>query len=139
MKRKIFMTMLTVALICWSTSFSAYAAGPDFFTAAIYADGTAWATKGLSDLPAPNEYNQQSFDLLFGFVNGADGQLAVSEAGPGNPLYNGGRWDLQLAMWLIADPPVVVSYDEVMWHVAQGDLVTTPAYSYFLCPLLPLK
>ena len=138
LKKTYFITVI-IALMVWAFSFAVYAAGPNLFSAAIYADGEAWATKGLGDLPAPNENNQQSFDMLFAFVNGADGQLPVAEAAPGNQLYNGGRWNLQFAMWMISDPPVLTSFDEIEWYEARNELVTTSANQYFECPLLPLK
>ena len=90
MKKKMLALTLALALLI-VTVIPAFAAGPGFGPA-IYADGVAWSTKGTADLPAPNDQDRQSFDGLYKFTNGVDGQLAVSEAGPGNPAYNGGRW-----------------------------------------------
>ena len=139
MIRKLTIIALAMTLMVWSTVFSVYAAGPDFTTPAIYADGEAWATKGLANLPPPNEHNHQSFDKLFAFTNGADGQLPVAEAAPRNPKYNGGRWDLQLVTWLLGNPPTVMSYDELDGHYADGHLIISSGNTYFECPLLPLK
>lgn len=63
--------------------------GPLGFTGRIYADNEVWATKDVADLPLPNDNNEQSYDKLFPSL-GTD-LLAVAEAGPGNPDYNGGR------------------------------------------------
>ena len=126
----------------------AYADAPNFGPA-IYGDGEVWGTKGLADLPAPNGHNDQSFDKLFIFVNGAPGQLAVSEAAPGNPAYNGGRWSAQTVMWTQAgldahDPlPVLTSYDDIQLHYSLGHLAIASGNpsggrSYFECPLLPV-
>lgn len=139
MIRKLTIISMVFALMVWVTSFSVFAAGPDFFNPAIFADGEAWATKGVADLPPPNEHNHQSFDKLFSITNGANGQLPVAEAAPGNPNYNGGRWDLQLVTWFITNPPIVMSYDMIEWHFNNGDLMITSGNSYFECPLLPLK
>jgi len=139
MIRKLTIISMVFALMVWVTSFSVLAAGPDFFNPAIFADGEAWATKGVADLPPPNEHNHQSFDKLFSITNGANGQLPVAEAAPGNPNYNGGRWDLQLVTWFITNPPIVMSYDMIEWHFNNGDLMITSGNSYFECPLLPLK
>lgn len=113
---------------------------PDF-SAGVYADGEAWGTKATTSLPAPNGRNDQSFDKIFVFTNGADGQLPVGEAAPGNRDYNGGRWTVRLATW--QDPPhpitVLTSYDEVMFHYNLGHLTITDAETYFQCPLLPVK
>lgn len=139
MMRKLALIKMVLILMAWFIVFSVYAAGPDFFNPAIYADGEAWATKGVADLPPPNEHNHQSFDRLFSFTNGASGQLPVAEAAPGNPNYNGGRWDLQLVTWIIANPPVLTSYDEIEGYSEDGYLFITSGNSYFECPLLPLR
>ena len=138
-----------VSLIVFSTL--AMAAGPNF-SPAIYADGSAWGTKGLSDFPAPNEHQLRSFDKLFMFVNGAMGQLPVAEAGPGNPMYNGGRWYTHVAIWTaeagnfyLQGLPVLTSYEEIAWNVDMGYLMVMPGTPnggpprFFECPLLPVK
>lgn len=122
------------------------------FMPAIYADGAVWGTKGNSTLPAPNDRNEQSFDKLFKITNSnnPDGQLPVAEAGPTNPLYNGGRWWSQTVTWTaqgfadLGTVPVLTSYQEVLDQQALGHLTITPgdpggAYPYFQCPLLPVK
>ena len=71
------------------------------FGAAVYGDGEVWGTKGTTDLPPPNEHNAQSFDKLFKVVNSNNPgvQLPISEAAPGNPDYNGGRWATYVVTW----------------------------------------
>lgn len=144
MLRKISLLMLLVLMFGLMIAGPASADAPNF-SPAIYGDGVAWGTKGLADLPAPNDHNAQSFDKLFQFTNGAAGQLPVAEAAPGNPNYNGGRWNAQSVTWTAAglaahDPlPVLTSYDEVMFHYNLGHLSITSANSYFECPLLPVK
>jgi len=126
--------------------------GAPNFSPAIFADGSAWGTKGLSELPAPNENNVRSFDKLFVFVNGAMGQLPVSEAGPGNPMYNGGRWFTHTAMWTAQGGvfynnvfPVLMSFEDIDFNADLGYLTIVPGSPaggpppYFLCPLLPVK
>lgn len=122
------------------------------FTPAVYADGEVWGTKGTTPLPAPTDGNEQAFDKLYIISNGmAMTQLPVGEAAPGNPDYDGGRWDTELAVWT-ADflmsvggvAPTLMSADEVLDHVELGHLLLmghpmgpgTPP-SYFQCPLLP--
>jgi hypothetical protein len=127
----------------------AYAAAPNF-SPAIYGDGELWGTKGLGELPAPNGHNNQSFDKLFIFVNGAPGQLPVSEAAPGNPAFNGGRWSAQTVLWTDAglaahDPlPVLKSYADIQLHLSLGHLAIAHGHpaggpDYFECPLLPVR
>jgi hypothetical protein len=114
---------------------------PDF-SAGVYADGKAWGTKGTTSLPAPSDTNAQSFDPIFVFMNGAEGQLPVGEAAPGNPMYNGGRWSAYAATWIEDLPhpkPVLTSYDEVRFHADLGHLILEEIGLYFQCPLLPVK
>jgi hypothetical protein len=114
---------------------------PDFGPG-VYADGETWGTKGTTSLPAPNDNNQQSFDKIFVVTNGAEGQMPVGEAAPGNPMYNGGRWWVHTATWIEDLPhpkPVLTSYDQVMLHAGLGHLIIEDAGIYFQCPLLPVK
>ena len=122
------------------------APGKPNFTAALYGDGELWGTKGTTELPAPNGKNNHSFDKLFVFINGEAGQLPVSEAAPGNPDYNGGRWFTHTVMWTMgATPTVLTSYDDVMYHYDLGHLAIAAGSfdggppDYFQCPLLPVK
>ena len=140
MIRKISAITLGMALMLWMISVPVLAEGPNFSNPAIYADGEVWATKGLNPFPAPNGKNNQSFDFLFIFTNGADGQLPVAEAAPRNPLYNGGRWNAYSATWNEGfDPHVVKSYAELTGLVADGYITISHAGIYFECPLLPFK
>lgn len=125
--------------------------GKPNFGPALYADGEAWGTKATTGLPAPNEHNTQSFDKLFVITNGADGQLPVAEAAPGNPAYNGGRWITHTVVWTDAgimhhgEVPVLKSYADVMLHAGLEHLTITEGSfeggppDYFQCPLLPVK
>jgi hypothetical protein len=148
MSRKRFIVLLVLAISLFQVV-PAFASGPDFMPH-IYADGVAWSTKGLNPFPAPNAASLGSFERLYGFTNGAAGQLAVAEAGPGNPAYNGGRWYAQTATWTAAglaaynnDVPVLKSESEVQDQVAMGYLTVTPGAAsgptFFECPLLPVK
>ena len=142
MIRKFSAITLSMALMVWMVSLPVFAEGPNFSNPAIYADGEVWATKGLNPFPAPNGKNNQSFDFLFLFTNGADEQLPVAEAAPRNPKYNGGRWNVYSATWegdIANDPPVVMSYAELSAYVADGELTISHSGVYFECPLLPFK
>jgi hypothetical protein len=127
--------------------------GKPNFTPQIWGDGELWGTKGAAALPAPTENNAQSFDKLFVITNSnnPEGQLPVSEAAPGNPDYNGGRWFTHTVMWTQAGfdahgtVPVLTSYEDIMLHYNLGHLTITPGtfeggpLAYFECPLLPVK
>jgi len=122
------------------------------FEPRVYGDGQVWGTKGNATLPAPNEHNRQSFDALYVFTNSNNpDQLPVSEAAPGNPDYNGGRWFTHTVEWTAEGfmaygvVPVLKSYDDVQYQAGMGYLVITPGSFpdgprvYFQCPLLPVK
>ena len=152
MFRKILFHVLGIMLI--STTLSAFAnPGQPNFMPALYGDGEVWGTKGTTTLPAPNEHNRQSFDVLYVITNSNNpqGQLPVSEAAPGNPNYNGGRWFTHTVDWTEegfmthGTVPVLTSYDDIMYHFDMGHLVITQGSfpggppRYFQCPLLPVK
>jgi hypothetical protein len=123
------------------------------FSERVYGDGVAWGTKGNSVLPAPNEHNRQSFDALYVITNSNNpqGQLPISEAAPGNPEYNGGRWFTHTVEWTAEGfmaygiVPVLKSYNDIQEQENLGYLVITPGSFpngppvYFQCPLLPVK
>lgn len=144
--RATLLTAACIALLAGTTG----AQQPNF-TPAVYGDGEVWGTKGTTDLPEPRGNNLDSFDKLFVIVNGAPGQLPVSEAAPGNPRYNGGRWFTHTVMWTAEglaahDPlPVLMSYGDIQLHVELGHLVIAPGSPaggpapFFQCPLLPVK
>jgi hypothetical protein len=127
--------------------------GKPNFMPSLWGDGEVWGTKGTTTLPAPNANNLQSFDVLYVVTNSnnPEGQLPVSEAAPGNPDYNGGRWFTHTAEWTEAGfldhgiVPILKSSDDIMTHEALGHLVVTPGSFaggppvYFQCPMLPVK
>jgi len=133
------MVVLVVVMVAAVAVIPAFADGPNFGPA-IYADGVAWGTKGNSDLPAPNDHDRQSFDGLYKFTNGVEGQLAVSEAGPGNPAYNGGRWIEYFVTWNITPPDdPITSFEQLDGFIQAGDVTVVESGNYFQCPLLPVK
>jgi hypothetical protein len=148
--------VLFVVMLSLTVAVPAFADQPDHvggglgnsapnFGPGVYGDGVAWGTKGTTTLPSPNENNVQSFDKLFVIVNGVEGQLPVSEAAPGNPMYNGGRWFTHTVAWTVPAHALLKSYDDVMFYYNQGELTITPGSfeggppPYFQCPLLPVK
>ena len=150
-KRLLFTSILVLAMVFCGTAYADR--GKPNFGPALYADGETWGTKGTTTLPMPNEYNTHSFDKLFVITNSnnPDGQLPVSEAAPGNPDYNGGRWYTHTAEWTEEGftahgiVPVIKSYDMLMHHYNLGHINIMPGSfpggppMFFQCPLLPDK
>ena len=113
------------------------AAEPPEFAGRIYGDGEVWATKGVADLPLPNGRNDRSYDELFPSP-GTD-LLPVSEAAPGNPHYNGGRWAVHPLTWHV-EPKQLTSYEEVQEYAAAGKLdISDDVVDAFECPLVRLE
>jgi len=141
--------LLVSGILLTLSSMASADPGQPTFGAALYGDGEVWGTKGTTSLPAPNANNEQSFDKLYVITNANDPngiQLPVSEAAPGNPKYNGGRWNLQLATWTAEAfmayggyAPILKSGEEVDYNVQLGYLEIASGSAYFQCPLLPVK
>ena len=143
--------VVAVALLAAGAA-SAGPGKPDF-SPGVYADGVAWGTKGTTPLPAPRPENRQSFDALYVITNSNNpaAQLPVSEAAPGNPNYNGGRWFTHTVEWTAEGfmahgiVPILKSFEDIQLHQSLGHLVITPGSFpggppvYFQCPLLPVK
>ena len=101
----------------------------------FYADGKAFGTKGTTVLPAPNDHDRQSFGALYVVTNSnnPEPQLPISEAGPGNPDYNGGRWYTHSVEWTQQAfvnhgdfVPILASYAALQTHANLSRLVITP-------------
>lgn len=109
------------------------------FPGRVFADDRLFATRDLTDLPAPNGNNEDSFDEIYAFVEGptADGQLPVAEAAPDESDYNGGRWSVTAVRWTIDDPPLLKSDDAVHAHSEYIEVIAEGA-RYFECPLVEL-
>jgi hypothetical protein len=136
MKNKVFAFGLVLVLLLVA-AVPAFAAGPNFGPA-VYADDVAWGTKGTASLPAPTDNNRQSYDGLFVITNGVSGQLAVAEAAPGNPAYNGGRW-IEYSVTFVGTPELVTSYAQLHALMMDGQVTMVETGVYFQCPLLPVK
>lgn len=138
---------------------SVAAAAPDF-SPRLWGDGEQWGTKVTGTISHPNPH---SLDELFVVTNPVTGDLdpgtlPVSEAAPGNPNYNGGRWWTHTAAWTEAgiaahgsQPPLLTRYGpaddpaSIRFHEALGHIEVTAGSPpggpppYFRCPLLPVK
>jgi len=146
--RKSIILLVSSMLLTMAGAASADPGKPTFMPA-LYGDGEVWGTKGTTQLPAPNTHNMQSFDALYIITNANNPngvQLPVSEAAPGNPDYNGGRWSVQTVTWTAAGfmahggyAPILKSGDDVLYNYQAGYLTIESAHTYFQCPLLPVK
>jgi hypothetical protein len=114
---------------------------------AIWYNDRLFDTMLLGDIKKPN---QKSLDALYNFgSSGLIGQRSISEAGPGNPEYNGGRWKVIPVTFTplgisIHDPDndgtvnfELTSVEQLMHHAGLGHLTFGEPVRYFICPLIP--
>ncbi|MEE4262344.1 MAG: hypothetical protein V2I56_06605 [Desulfobacteraceae bacterium] len=153
MNQKAILSLTLMVLVFIAATTGLANPGKPSFVPSLYGDGEVWGTKGTTVLPAPNDHNLHSFDVLYVITNSNNpyGQLPVAEAAPGNPDYNGGRWFTHTVEWTAAGfmahgiVPVLTSEADIEEHEDLGHLVLTPGSFpggppvYFQCPLLPVK
>lgn len=136
----------------------AAAADPPDFSSRVYGDGETWGTKVTGVIENPNEHSLDGFYVITN-SNNPGAQLPVSEAAPGNPAYNGGRWATQTVMWTESGfedhgtVPILTRYgpaddpESILFHENLGHLEITGGSpggqgappDFFRCPLLPDK
>lgn len=91
-----------------------------------------------------------STDIIFSFMgSGLEGQRSVAEYAPGDPEYNGGRWNVMLVTFTelgksVHDPDgdgmvnfELTNAEQVLHHAALGHLAIVEPGVYFECPLIP--
>lgn len=149
MKKNIMLSAAVLAVAVCLLSGPAFA-GATRVAAAIWAKGQLYDTVVTpATFIAPPEH---STDIIYSFMmSGLEGQRSVAEAAPGDRDYNGGRWDVQMAVFteqglLVHDPDgdgmvnfELTSAEDVEAHVQLGHIVINDANFYFECPLLPRR
>lgn len=120
---------------------------------AIRAQEALWANGETYDtILTPTSFTSppaQSTDVLYNFgMSGLEGQRGVAESAPGDPDYNGGRWDVKMVVFteqgLGAHDPdgdgiidfELTRAEEVLSHEQLGHIVIMDTDIYFECPLL---
>lgn len=83
------------------------------------------------DLP-----NQGEFDTIY--VLGS-GLASVADAGPGDPDYNGGRWEVHLVTWNTVEPTQFTNDEQVEAAAAAGQITISDVVRRFECPLVPMR
>lgn len=114
----------------------------------IWANDTIYGTV-LTDTSFKNP-PKHSTDTLYNFdMSGLMGQRPVSDAAPGDPGYNGGRWWVKVvsftAQGIAAHDPdgdgtvnfELTNADAVLEHEDLGHIVIMDTDISFTCPLIP--
>lgn len=145
------------ALALGATGAAAAAPGRPDFSPRVWGDGRQWGTKVTGTFDEPADLG--SLDAFYVVANGNNpaGQLPVSEAAPGNPAYNGGRWFTHTVEWTESGfeahgtVPVLTRYgpasdpESVLYHQHRGHLRVVRGSppggppAFFRCPLLPAR
>lgn len=142
----------TIALLGFIAGTAAIASGQGAtrVAEAIWAHGELYDTVVTpATFTSPPEH---STDTIYSFmISGLAGQRSVADAAPGDPSYNGGRWDVQMVTFTalgidVHDPDgdgvvnfELMSEEEVLDHEDLDHLIITPANFYFECPMLPRR
>ncbi len=121
-------------LLSFTGGVVAAASGPP--SLAFYVDGERYRSLGtptdFSDTGAPDS----SFDTIYLL---GDGLLAVADAEPGDPGYNGGRWQVLPVSWNVT-PVQLTNAEQVEAYAAAGMLTIAPSpVKEFLCPVIPVQ
>lgn len=112
---------------------NAVAAAPPRAGIRVYANDVVWASFDAADFkPGP----VQSLDKIYVLVG--EGFIPVGEASPGDPDYNGGRWEVHMVTFTGMDPTQFTNDEDLLAHAAMGHLSISSPVRYFECPLVPL-
>jgi len=142
MKRTHFILTATIVMAV----LIAAAAHAKVFRDAIWCDGELFGvTVTPQDLPI-----EGPFDVIYPFGgSGLLGQRSISDAKPGDPDYNGGRWEVKPVTFTLAGLAAfdqnndgVIDYEltsdgEIAAAVVMGYLTIGDPVRYFVCPLHP--
>jgi hypothetical protein len=136
-------SLMTVGLLPATAAHAAGASGP-----AIYVNGDVFRTVGTKTDFSATGAPDASFDTIYQF-SGA--QLNVATAAPGDPGFNGGRWQVHLLGWNTdyattlaahdADGNGVLDTNAEVWGAladpGAGGAVDLGIVKQFECPLIP--
>lgn len=143
---------LWAALGLWATGqlAPAWAARAARAADAIWVHNTLYGTVGTdTSFQTPP---LQSTDVIFSFMeSGLDGQRSVAVYAPGDPEYNGGRWNVMLVTFTdlgkaMLDPDgdgmanaELTSAEDVLEAAESGYVTIAEPGVHFECPLLPQR
>jgi len=98
----------------------------------IYASDRMFKTIGTpTDLP-----NRGQFDTIYALGNGL---ANVAEAAPGEPGFNGGRWEVREVTFLTIVPTQFTNDEDILAAVEAGQISIGPVVRRFECPLIPVN
>jgi len=148
MKNRLHLTAILAVLILGMTA-ATTAAAP-----AVRVQDAIWAHDAIYDTVVTDTTFTspplQSTDIIYSFMmSGLDGQRSVAETAPGDPEFNGGRWNVHVATFtpsgIAAHDPdgdglvnfELTNAEDVLLYEQLGHLMISPAGFYFECPMIP--
>ena len=127
------MAAFVVVILAGAFVANAVAGAPPRAIIRVYANDVVWASFDAADFnPAPTV----SLDRIFVLVG--EGLLPVAEASPGDPDYNGGRWEVHMVRFVGMAPTQFTNDEDVWYHASLGHLEISDPVRYFECPLVRL-
>lgn len=121
---------VAILLLFIATQAPAQQGGPP--TNMIYANDELFTgVNAPRDLPP-----QGKFDTIYVLGNGL---ASVADAAPGDPDYNGGRWEVRLVTWNTIGPTQFTNDEQVEAAAAAGQITIGEIVRRFECPLVPMR
>ena len=114
---------------------------------AFYVDGTAYRTVGTPSNFTETGAPDHSYDIIYNF---GGLQLNVAEAAPGDPDFNGGRWQVHALSFsdyagALADPAVDMNANDVLDSAEEVEAAIMLGYATdlgvvhsFECPVIKI-
>ena len=103
-------------------------------TPVIYANDVLYGTVVTRNTDFSQAHPAQSLDTIYTFST----QNSVADAAPGEPGFNGGRWEVRPVTWN-TDSYLITNATNVLAAAARGDLTIGDPVRYFVCTLIPLS
>ncbi len=100
--------------------------------------GTIYASDQLfKTIGTPTELPERGqFDTIYALGNGF---ANVAEAAPGEPGFNGGRWEVREVTFLTIAPTQFTNDEDILAAEAAGQISIGPVVRRFECPLIPIN
>lgn len=122
--------LLTLAVAGLLASATHAQVGPPGGT--IYAHDVAYGVVATPrDLPPQGQFDQI-------YVLGEE-LASVAESAPGDPDYNGGRWEVHMVEFLTIPPTQFTNAEDVLAAAGRGEVRIGEVARRFECPLIPKR
>ena len=122
-----------VAVLAFAFLANVASAAPARAEIRAYANDRLWASFAGPDFKSAPGVSVDKIYVLVG-----EGLLPVAEASPGDPEYNGGRWEVHMVTFTGLSPTQFTNDEDLLYHASLGHLAIGGVVKYFECPLFAL-